>query len=449
MLISNARIVSEDQDFLGHVLIKDQKIEKIFTAQNAGALGELFKQNIETLDVGQKLLIPGVIDDQVHFREPGLTHKGSIYSESRAAAAGGITSFMEMPNTKPQTTNFQALEDKFDQASKDSLVNYSFYFGATNENADLIADVDVKNTCGIKVFMGSSTGNMLVDKEQVLEAIFKSAKTIVATHCEEEALVRANLKKHIDLYGDEIPYHLHPVIRDHQACLASSTKAVDLAKKYDARLHVLHISTAQELELFEKQKDVTQKRITAEACVHHLFFNDNDYKLKNQFIKWNPAVKTEADRKAIFSALFDGTIDVIATDHAPHTLEEKNNPYTSCPSGGPLVQHSLQVMLDFYEKGDISLERVVELMCHNPARLFEVEKRGFIKEGYFADLVLVDLEKPETVKKSNLLYHCGWSPFEHYTFLNSIHKTYVNGKVVYDQGKIIEQNCAQSLTFNR
>jgi len=447
-LIQNATLVNEGVSYHADVLLSGQFIEKIIKPENA-SLGEEFLSGVLKTDAKGLLLMPGAIDDQVHFREPGLTHKGTIYSESRAAAAGGVTSFMEMPNTNPQTINFKELESKFQIAANDALVNHSFYFGATNENSHLVADVDVKNVCGVKVFMGSSTGNMLVDKEEALERIFKNSKTLVATHCEEEQIVRSNIQKYKEKYGEDIPFHLHPVIRSTEACYASSSKAVALAKKHDARLHVLHLSTQKELALFEKNKDISQKRITAEACIHHLWFSEKDYRDKQQWIKWNPAVKTEADRQAIFNALSDGSIDVIATDHAPHSITEKSKGYLNCPSGGPLVQHSIVAMLDFCEQGLISIERIVELMCHNPAILFQVHKRGYIREGYYADLVLVNPLNTQKVAKDNLLYHCGWSPFEGHQFSNQIHSTFVNGEVVYKEGEIFNQSSAMALTFNR
>ncbi len=448
-LIKGAQIINEQSIFKGSVLINDQKIEKIIPPEKENELGQIFLENTFTIDANDKYLMPGVIDDQVHFREPGLTHKGSIYTESKAAVAGGITSFMEMPNTNPKTTTFELLEEKFEIASSESFANYSFYFGAANDNSHLISQVDVKHTCGIKVFMGSSTGNMLVDDPKALETIFKEAQTIVAIHSEDETIVQENLKMAKEEFGTDIPFSKHPEIRSRKACLSSTKKAIDLAKRNNTRLHVLHISTKDELALFSNQLPLSEKRITAEACVHHLYFTDNDYKDKKQFIKWNPAIKTAADREAIFNAVLDGTIDVIATDHAPHTLEEKSKSYLECPSGGPLVQHSLLTMLDFYEKGDISLERIVQMMCHHPAELFKVHKRGYIREGYFADIVLIDPHKVQVVKPDNLLYKCGWSPFMHHTFLNSISHTFVNGALVYENGKILNRPSVMALNFDR
>ena len=449
ILLQDAQIINESKTTLGHILVNGERIEKVFTKNEESQLGDTFLENIPVINLKGKTIIPGVIDDQVHFREPGLTHKGNIYTEAKAAVAGGVTSFMEMPNTDPQTTNFEELENKLEIASKNALANYSFYFGATNDNADLVANVDPSHVCGVKVFMGSSTGNMLVDKEEALEKIFKVSKLLIATHCEDEKTVRTNLERYKKEYGDNVPYHLHPVIRSAEACYKSSSKAVALAKKHGARLHVLHISTAKELELFEQSLDVQSKRITAEACIHHLFFSDEDYTKRQQWIKWNPAVKTKEDRRAIQNALLNGVIDVIATDHAPHTKEEKLSPYVNCPSGGPLIQHSLLAMWLLSRQGVLSKERMVELMSHNPAKLFEIKHRGFIREGYFADLVVVDEQEKTVVNPSNILYKCGWSPFEGIEFPAKIHQTWVNGNLVYDQGVLHENIKGRALEFER
>lgn len=392
-------------------------------------------------------LFPGVIDDQVHFREPGLTHKADIYSESRAAVAGGVTSFMEMPNTIPNTLTQKLLEEKYLCASVKSVANYSFFMGASNSNIDEVLKTNPKNVCGVKIFMGSSTGDMLMDDEKALENIFSKSTMLVATHCEDENTVRKNLEQFKSKYGDDIPLKFHPEIRSREACYKSSSFAVSLAKKYNTRLHILHISTADELELFDNTIPLEQKRITAEACIHHLWFSNEDYEKKGNFIKWNPAIKTASDRDAIFNGVLENKIDVIATDHAPHTAEEKNQLYTKAPSGGPLVQHSLVAMLELYHQKKISIEMIAEKMCHAPAECFRVEKRGFIREGYFADLVLVDLNSPWTVSKQNILYKCGWSPFEGVTVQSKVKHTFVSGNHVYDDGKIIENQKGLRLAF--
>ena len=440
-LIKNARIVNEGEVFEGDLLVENGRIAKI-----DGSIGPK-NGNVTIIDANGKFLLPGVIDDQVHFREPGLTHKGDIYSESRAAVAGGITSFMEMPNTVPNALTQDLLEEKYQIAAQNAIANYSFFMGASNDNLEEVLKTNAANICGIKVFMGSSTGNMLVDKESVLEGLFSRVGMLIATHCEDESTVRANLAQFQETYGQNIPVSAHPLIRNEEACYLSSSKAVSLAKKYRARLHVLHISTAKETELFENTLPLEQKLITAEACVHHLWFSDADYAQKGNFIKWNPAIKSAADRSGIWEALLDNRIDVIATDHAPHTLEEKNNPYTTAPSGGPLVQHALLAMLEKAKEGQITLERIVEKMAHAPATLFRIKNRGYIREGYAADLVLVSPTSGATVDKSNLLYKCGWSPFEGTTFSHQIHSTYVNGHCVYSQGQIIEGQLGQRLHF--
>jgi dihydroorotase len=392
--------------------------------------------------------MPGCIDDQVHFREPGLTHKGNIYSESRAAVAGGITSFMEMPNTSPNATTQELLEDKYQIAKTHSIANYSFFMGATNDNLDEVLKTDASKVCGVKVFMGSSTGNMLVDNEKTLAGLFSNVPMLIATHCEDEQTVRKNLADAKLKYGTEIPIELHPVIRNEEACYLSSSLAVHLAERHGARLHVLHISTAKETELFNNQLSLKDKKITAEACVHHLWFSEEDYASKGTFIKWNPAVKTISDREGIWKALLDNRIDVVATDHAPHTIEEKKNNYLNAPSGGPLVQHALISMMEHVKKGKITIERVVEKMAHNPAILFRIKERGFIREGYYADIVVVDPSRSYSVQQSNILYKCGWSPFEGYTFSSSINKTFVNGEIVYENNKVAEGTNGMRLSFN-
>ena len=442
ILIKGALVVNEGKIQSLDVRIENGKITSL--------RAELSPQGDETLiDASGKYLLPGLIDDQVHFREPGLTHKACIRTESRAAVAGGITSFIEMPNTNPQTTTIEALEDKFATAKKDSLANYSFMFGGTNDNFEEVARLDKTKVAGLKLFLGSSTGNMLVDDEAVLRKIFSSTDLVISVHCEDEPTIKANLASHIAEYGEDIPIEKHPVIRSHEACYLSSSKAIALAKETGARLHVFHLSTAKETELFDNSIPLAEKKITAEVCVHHLWFTAEDYAEKGTHIKWNPAVKNREDRSALWEALNDDRIDVLATDHAPHTLAEKSNPYTSAPSGGPLVQHALLALLTAVGQGKISLEKLVQKACHNPAILFQVENRGYIKEGFQADLVLVDLEKKTTVTKDNLLYQCGWSPFEGTTFDASIEKTWVNGQLVYDQGEIIESDAGEQLTFTR
>lgn len=442
ILIKGALVVNEGETQSLDVRIENGKITSLRPA--------LSLQEDETLvDASGKYLLPGLIDDQVHFREPGLTHKACIKTESRAAVAGGITSFIEMPNTNPQTTTIKALEDKFTTAKKDALANYSFMFGGTNDNFEEVARLDKTKVAGLKLFLGSSTGNMLVDDEAVLRKIFSSTDLVISVHCEDEPTIKANLASHIATYGEDIPIEKHPIIRSHEACYLSSSKAIALAKETGARLHVFHLSTAKETELFDNSIPLAEKKITAEVCVHHLWFSAEDYAQKGTHIKWNPAVKNTEDRTALWKALNDDRIDVLATDHAPHTLAEKSNPYTSAPSGGPLVQHALLALLTAVGQGKISLEKLVQKACHNPAILFQVENRGYIKEGFQADLVLVDLEKKTTVTKDNLLYQCGWSPFEGTTFDASIEKTWVNGQLVYDQGEIIEAGAGEQLTFSR
>ncbi len=443
VLIKNANIVNEGKIFNGDVYIENGVFKEI-AAQISAKSSE-----VHIFDAEGKYLLPGVIDDQVHFREPGLTHKATIETESRAAIAGGITSFIEMPNTVPQATTIEKLEEKFEIAAKTSYANYSFMFGGTNDNLQEILKVDPKKVAALKLFLGSSTGDMLVDNPEVLEKIFSSTDLLIAVHCEDEATIKNNTAKYIEKYGEDIPMAFHPVIRSEEACYLSSSKAIELAKKTGARLHVFHLSTAKELKLFTNKISLKEKKITSEVCIHHLWFSDEDYAEKGTLIKWNPAVKTKKDKDALFKALLDDKIDVIATDHAPHTLEEKSNVYTKAPSGGPLVQHALPAMLEFYHRDKISLEKIVEKMCHNPAILFQIEKRGFIKEGYYADAVLVDLNAPWAVNKDNIAYKCGWSPFEGTTFRSRITHTFVNGSLVYKNFKFYDVRRAQRLTFNR
>lgn len=442
-LIKNAKIVNEGTIFEGDILIENDIIKEINDSISVKSA------DVKVIDVEGNYVFPGMIDDQVHFREPGLIHKANIETESKAAVAGGITSFIEMPNTNPQTTTVKKLEEKFAMASKSAYANYSFMFGGTNDNLEEILKVDPKSVAGLKLFLGSSTGNMLVDDPEILEKIFSSTDMVISVHCEDEATIRKNLAKYKEEYGDDIPMEMHPIIRSEEACYLSSSQAIALAKKTGARLHVFHLSTAKETELFSNKIPLKDKKITAEVCIHHLWFSDEDYKTKGSRIKWNPAVKTAKDRDGLLKALLDGRIDVIATDHAPHTNEEKNNPYASAPSGGPLVQHAFVALLEMHHNGKISLEQIVEKTAHNPAILFDVEKRGYIKEGYYADLVLVDLNNPWTVNKDNILYKCGWSPFEGNTFKSRITHTFVNGQLVYNNFKVLDVKAAKRLTFNR
>ena len=440
-LLKNAQIINEGSLVTADVIIHGDRIVKVAKSIN--------DDEAEIIDLSGKLLMPGVIDDQVHFREPGLTHKGSIYSEAKAAVAGGITSFMEMPNTKPQALTQGLLEDKYLIAAKDSLANYSFFMGASNENLDEVLKTDSKHVAGVKIFMGSSTGNMLVDDKQVLNDIFSKCDMLIAVHCEDEETVRKNSEQMKSEYGEDLPIRFHPIIRSEEACYKSSSMAVELAKKHNTRLHILHISTDKETNLFRNDIPLNQKRITAEACIHHLWFDESSYDEKGTWIKWNPAVKSAKDKEGVWKALIDDRIDIIATDHAPHTIDEKNNTYFKAPSGGPLVQHALVAMLEFYHQGKVSLEWIVEKMCHAPATCFQVKERGFIREGYYADLVVVDLNKPWVVEKDNILYHCGWSPFEGETFKSSVVKTFVNGNLVYDGGIFDEQHRGMRLEFDR
>ncbi len=442
ILIQNAEIVNEGVKSKKDLLIEGRYISKI--ADHIAT-----EVDMKLIDATGLLLIPGMIDDQVHFREPGLTHKATIKTESRAAVAGGITSFMEMPNTNPQTTTQEKLESKFAIAANDSIANYSFMFGGTNDNLDELLKTDGKNVAGIKLFLGSSTGNMLVDNPETLEKIFSATSLPISVHCEDEATIQSNTKKAIAEFGTDIPIEQHPEIRSAEACYISSSKAIELAKKTGARLHIFHLSTAKEIALLDNSLPLKDKKITAEVCVHHLWFSDKDYAEKGTLIKWNPAVKTQEDQDALWQALNDDRIDVLATDHAPHTSEEKDNDYLNAPSGGPLVQHALVALLEASKAGKISIEKLVEKSAHNPAILFEIEKRGFLREGYFADIVLVDPNKSWTVEKDNILYQCGWSPFEGTTFSHSIDTTFVNGKKVYEKGRIIESDSAMRLSFNR
>jgi len=442
-LIKNAKLVNGGAITEADVLITGEKIAAI--DKNISEI----PSNTRIIDASGKYLLPGLIDDQVHFREPGLTHKADIASESRAAIAGGITSFIEMPNTNPQTTTQKLLEEKFALAEGKAYANYSFMFGGTNDNLEELLQTDPKNVAGIKLFLGSSTGNMLVDNEKVLEKIFSSTKLLIAVHCEDEATIKRNMLKYTQEYGEDIPVKLHPVIRSEEACYLSSSRAIALAKKTGARLHVFHLSTAKETGLFTNKIPLEEKQITAEVCIHHLWFDDRDYETKGTLIKWNPAVKTAKDKAGIWEALLDDRIDIIATDHAPHTLEEKSQVYTKAPSGGPLVQHALLAMLEFYRQGKISLEKIVEKMCHNPAVIFKIDRRGYIKENYYADLVLVDLNKSTKVEKDNILYKCKWSPFEGTTFHSAITHTFVNGNLVFDQGKFEDLPKGKRLVFNR
>ncbi len=441
-LIKNAKIVNAGIISHGFVLIRGGIIRAIGTGE-PGAEQDL----AEVVDAGGRYLLPGVIDDQVHFREPGLTHKGEIATESKAAVAGGITSYMEMPNTKPQATTIEELEKKYQRASEVSMANYSFYLGATNDNLEEIQKLDPAKNCGLKVFMGSSTGNMLVDKRDALEKIFAGSPSLIATHCEDEATIVKNSEVARQNYGEDVPVNQHPLIRSEEACYLSSSLAVELARKHKARLHVLHISTAKELELFQQGTDFEKKRITAEVCIHHLWFHEGDYERKGTLIKWNPAVKTLHDRDSLLAAVLNDKVDVIATDHAPHTIEEKQSKYFQSPSGGPMVQHALTAMLELVHLGKISMEKVVEKMCHAPARLFGVKDRGFIKPGLKADLVLVDMDQEWTVAHKNIHYKCGWSPFEGETFHSKVSHTWVNGRLAYKDGLFNEMVRGERLEF--
>lgn len=445
ILIHKATIINEGCSFTGSLLIEGERISRIFQEEVPEAVLNACRQ---VIDARGLWLIPGVIDDQVHFRDPGLTHKGDIHTESRAAVAGGVTSYLEMPNTNPQTVTWDALCQKMEAAANKSVANFSFYLGATNDNMEELRKADLKKICGVKVFMGSSTGNMLVDNEKALRRIFAEVDTLIAVHCEKEEIIRKNIDKYKKEYGEYIPIQCHPLIRSAEACYQSSAQAVELADRYDSKLHVLHLSTSRELSLFDT-KPLAEKRITAEVCVHHLWFSDADYEKLGARIKWNPAIKTIGDRDALREALKNGKLDVVATDHAPHLLSEKEGGVLQAASGGPLVQHSLQIMLELVRKGVYTKEMVVTKMCHAPAQLFQISKRGFVKEGYYADLVLIDPSKPYTVTSENLFYKCGWSPFEGETFGCSIHMTFVNGSTVFQNGTVVEGILGKALEFNK
>lgn len=443
VLIKNASLVNEGEIEIRDVLIEGDLITEIAESISAKS------SDTQVIEADGLYLLPGMIDDQVHFREPGLTHKATIETESKAAAAGGITTFIEMPNTVPNATTVELLEEKFDIAAQTSWVNYSFMFGGTNDNLEEILKVDETKVAGLKIFLGSSTGNMLVDDPKVLENIFSKTKLLISVHCEDEATIKNNLATYVEKYGEDIPMKYHPIIRSEKACYLSSSQAIALAKKTGARLHVFHLSTEKETHLFSNKKKLKDKKITSEVCIHHLWFNDADYETEGSKIKWNPAVKTEKDRLGLWKALLDDRIDVLATDHAPHTIEEKQGVYTNAPSGGPLVQHALVALLEKYHEGVISLEKIVEKFAHNPAILFQIKDRGYIRKGYKADLVLVDLNAPWTVTKDNLLYKCGWSPFEGSTFKSRVTHTLINGALAYKNGNFIQRTHGERITFNR
>tara|TARA_A100001011_G_scaffold400823_1_gene519412 strand:- start:570 stop:1901 length:1332 start_codon:yes stop_codon:yes gene_type:complete len=440
--IINGKLVNEGEISQQDLLIEGNRIAQI---------GNHIKtyENVKVIDASGKYIIPGLIDDQVHFREPGLTHKASIASESKAALAGGITSFLEMPNTNPQTTTIKEWDLKNEIASKSSFANYGFMFGGTNDNLDQIIALDPKTVPALKLFLGSSTGNMLINDPEVLKSIFENTKLVIAVHCEDEDTIRNNLESARLNYGENIPIEQHPFIRSEEACYLSSSRAIRLAKESGARLHVFHLSTAKELSLFRNDIPLNEKKITAEVCIHHLWFSNKDYIDKGNYIKWNPAIKTEKDREALWEGLNSDLLDVLATDHAPHTLEEKSKAYEKAPSGGPLVQHALPALLTAYNQKKISLEKIVEKACHNPAILFDIKHRGFIRKGYFADLVVIDLDKEQTIKKEGLIYKCGWSPFEGTVFKGVVEKTILNGKLAYDQGEILPISAAMALKFDR
>jgi len=445
--IINARIINEGEIFEGSVLVEDQKIKKITRKE------ELFKDklpdNCQIIDAYGNYLIPGVIDDQVHFRDPGLTHKADLYTESRAAIAGGITSFMDMPNTDPQTLTQALLEEKYNMAANKSLANFSFYMGASNNNIEELLKTDPATVCGVKVFLGASTGNMLVDDPEAINDIFSKVKMLIAVHCENENIIRANSETFMNEYGEGIPIEMHPIIRSEEACYESSSFAVGLARKHGTRLHVLHLSTARELGLFDNQEPLASKKITSEVCVHHLWFDDEDYPILGTRIKWNPAIKTGYDKAALLEALKMDIIDVVATDHAPHTMQEKKQSYFKAPSGGPLVQHSLVAMMEMHLQGKIPLAKIVQKMCHAPAECFQVSKRGFIREGYWADLVILNLNYPWIVDQNNIYYKCGWSPFEGVTFGSRVTHTFVNGHLAYQDGVFDESVKGQRIVFDR
>jgi dihydroorotase len=444
ILIKNATIINEGASSKNDLLIVDELISAIGSHEQM-----IIPSLTKIIDAAGLLLIPGVIDDQVHFREPGLTYKGDIFTESRAAVAGGVTSFMDMPNTNPQTVTIRLLNDKYKIGSEKSLTNYSFYIGATNTNLDEVMNIDPSEVCGIKLFMGSSTGNMLVDNETALKELFSKAILPITAHCEDENIIKKNIESYRDMYGDDVPVKMHPLIRSREACFKSSSYAINLARDNNTRLHILHLSTADEMKLFSNEVPLHKKKITSEVCVHHLWFEDSDYDDLGSYIKWNPAIKTRFDREALINAVKNNLIDIVATDHAPHTVTEKENSYFKSPSGGPLIQHSLIVMLELWHRNIFSLEKIIEMMCHNPAILFNINKRGFIREGYKADLCLIDPSNPWKVSKENILYKCGWSPFEGTTFNSRVVKTIVNGTIVYDNGVINEDYRGQRLIFDR
>lgn len=440
-ILKNATIANEGRVFTGHIVIEENIISKVIEGEMPENLSG------EIIDIEGKLVIPGIIDDQVHFREPGMTYKGDIYSESRAAVAGGLTSFMDMPNNNPAILTQELLAQKYEIGAKNSLANYSFYMGASNDNIEEVLKTNPEDVCGVKIFMGSSTGNMLVDNPETLDRLFAEVPMLIATHCEDESTIRRNTIEFKNNYGENVPIEMHPEIRSEEACYLSSSFAVNLAQKHNTRLHILHLTTAKEMELFDNSLPLEQKRITGEVCVHHLTFNSDDYAKYGTKIKWNPAVKKESDRLALMKALEENKIDVVATDHAPHTKQEKNNSYFKAPSGGPLVQHSLQAMLEFYHDRILNLETIVEKMCHAPAKCFKIKNRGFIRPGYYADLVVVDLNKEYRVSEINILYKCGWSPFEGKIFRSTVIKTFVNGNLVFNNGNIIEGNNGMRLKF--
>jgi dihydroorotase len=441
ILIKNAQIVNRGKVFHSDILVKNGRIEQIDSTIDVKADREI--------DASGKYVLPGIIDDQVHFREPGLTHKSDLYTEPRAAVAGGVTSFMEMPNTKPPAVTQGLLQNKYDIAAQKSLANYSFFMGATNDNLEEVLKTDAENVCGVKIFMGSSTGNMLVDNRKTLEGLFSEVPMLMATHCEDEATIRKNTEHYKAIYGENIPIELHPIIRSVEGCYLSSSMAMELAKKHNSRLHILHISTAEELDLFRNDIPLMEKRITSEVCVHHLYFNALDYEKYGTQIKCNPAIKAPHHQEALFPALLDNRLDIIATDHAPHTWDEKSGTYFNTPSGVPLIQHTLNVMLEFHQQGKITLERIVEKMCHAPAECFRIRDRGFVEEGNWADLIIVDLEKEWTVEKSNLHYKCNWSPFENHTFKGNVDATIVSGHLAYENGEFFEGKKGERMQFNK
>jgi len=443
--LKNALVINDNQRHYLNILIQDHFITKIYSKSEIPSL----PNGCQILDLAGKWLLPGVIDDQVHFRDPGMAKKATMDSESRAAIAGGVTSIMDMPNTIPNVLTQEILEDKYKMGAEKCLANYSFYMGVSNHNAEEVLKTDPKSVCGIKIFLGASTGNMLVDDQKTLEKLFAEAPMLIAVHCEDEPTIQANQKSAIEKYGEDIPMEAHPDIRSHEACYKSSSFAVNLAKKHGTRLHVLHLSTARETELFSNKMPLEEKKITAEVCIHHLWFNRDDYAKKGSLIKWNPAVKDKADAEGLLEALLADKLDVIATDHAPHQLIEKDNPYLKAPSGAPMVQHSLVAMLEMAKQGKISVEKVVEKMCHNPAKLYQIEKRGYIKEGYFADLVVLDPDSSWEVNRDNVLYKCGWSPMEGQIFNSQVNQTFVSGHLVYDHGQINDSKKGIRLRFDR